>query len=43
MHGSRTHYGYNQTTIEAKWQHEFLMDLAVVENLVPDILIDCDN
>ena len=30
-------------TVEAEWLHELLMDLPVVEKLVPAILMSCDN
>jgi hypothetical protein len=30
-------------TVEAEWLHELLMDLPVVEKLVPAILMNCDN
>ena len=30
-------------TIEAEWLRELLMDLPVVEKLVPTILMNCDN
>jgi hypothetical protein len=30
-------------TVEAKWLHELLMDLPVVEKPVPAILRNCDN
>jgi hypothetical protein len=30
-------------TIEAEWLRELLMDLLVVEKLVPAILMNCDN
>jgi hypothetical protein len=29
--------------VEAKWLHELLMDLPVVEKLIPAISINCDN
>ena len=31
------------TTVEAEWLRELLMDLPVVEKLVPAILMNCDN
>jgi hypothetical protein len=31
------------TTVEAEWLRELLMDLPVVEKLVPAILVNCDN
>jgi hypothetical protein len=31
------------TTVEAEWLYELLMDLPVVEKLVPTILMNCDN
>jgi hypothetical protein len=38
-HGSRTYcFGYR-----AEWLRELLMDLPVVEKLVPAILMNCDN
>ena len=30
-------------TVEAEWLRELLMDLPVVEKLVPTILMNCDN
>jgi len=30
-------------TVEAKWLHELLMDLPVVEKSMPAILMNCDN
>ena len=30
-------------TVEAEWLRELLMDLPVVEKLVPAILMNCDN
>jgi hypothetical protein len=30
-------------TVEAKWLHELLMDLSVVEKPIPAISMDCDN
>ena len=30
-------------TVEAKWLHELLMDLPVVEKPMPAILMNCDN
>ena len=31
------------STVEAQWLRELLMDLPVVEKLVPTILMNCDN
>jgi hypothetical protein len=31
------------TTVESEWLCELLMDLLVVEKLVPSILLNCDN
>jgi hypothetical protein len=31
------------TSVEAEWLHELLMDLPVVEKLVPAISMNCDN
>ena len=31
------------TTVEAEWLRELLMDLTVVENPLPAILVNCDN
>jgi hypothetical protein len=31
------------TSAEAKWLHELLLDLLVVEKPVPAILMNCDN
>ena len=31
------------TTVEAEWLRELLMDLHVVENPIPAILMNCDN
>jgi hypothetical protein len=30
-------------TVESEWLRELLMDLPVVENPVPAILLNCDN
>jgi hypothetical protein len=31
------------TTVEAEWLYELFMDLAVVEEPIPAIPMDCDN
>jgi hypothetical protein len=31
------------TTVKAEWLHELLMDLPMVEKLIPAILMNCDN
>ena len=30
-------------TVEAEWLRELLMDLPIVEKLIPSILMNCDN
>jgi hypothetical protein len=30
-------------TVEAKWLRELLMDLSILEKLIPAILMNCDN
>jgi hypothetical protein len=30
-------------TVEADWLRELLMDLPIVEKLIPAILMNCDN
>jgi len=31
------------TTVEAEWLRELVMDLPIVEKLIPAILMNCDN
>jgi hypothetical protein len=31
------------TTVEAEWLRELLMDLPIVEKLIPAIIMNCDN
>ena len=31
------------TLVEAEWLRELLMDLPIVEKLIPAILMNCDN
>ena len=40
--GSRTH-SIRYCHVEAEWLRELLMDLPVVENLIPAISMNCDN